>query len=868
MYVLVIILALVSVAAAALGLRHRQRLRQLSRQLESAHRDQAESESCNQQLEAEIARAHHMVLQAEMAHAEQMQIFNCAGDGMRIIDHDFNVVRVNETFSRLSGISRQEAVGAKCYDIFPNDYCHSPQCPLVHILEGDARVEREVQGRRADGTAIPCLLTATRLMDPKMEQAGIVESFMDLSHRLRIDELLKEKLKAETASEAKSQFLANMSHEMRTPLNGVIGMAELFADTHLDENQRNLLQTIMIEAESLLSLINQVLDYSKIEAGKLELEHIPFDLRVTVEDLAASAGTQALQRGIQFISYLSPRVPERLVGDPGRVRQILANLVSNALKFTQEGQVSVKGDIIENSAEHVRVCFAVEDSGIGIPPEKQAAIFESFFQVDGGMTRRYGGTGLGTTIAKQLAEAMDGEIGLQSEEGRGSLFWVTMRFEKCKESLGDPPVVDLHGRRILIVDDCETNRFIQAEYLKHAGATTIEADHPREALTHFLAAVEADTPFDLVLSDFQMPALTGFDLAAEIRRLDPTQHVPIIVITSAGRPGDAKSCRALGIDGYLSKPIRRDELLRAAAMVLDPDRVQDEDSAQRLVTRYTVAESFRRSLQVLFVEDYPTNQQVGMRHLTEAGYQVDLVENGRDAVEAARRKSYDLILMDIQMPIMDGYEATRAIRATEEVVGEKPPAARGMAHRVPIIAMTAHAIDGYRDECLAVGMDDYITKPLWRKDLLRIVEKWTQVAAQVETPPAEVMADSPPLPEGDQGQAASCDQLEALFDRERALEEFGDDPEFLEEVLTGFLENVAEQLSQLATAIETGDADRVRREAHSIKGGAANLTAMSLSGAAKELEELGKRGDLEAASFQLNTVEVEYERLVAYLRAA
>ncbi len=856
-------------ASACYGWWRNQRLRG---RLHAADAAQIQLQEYNAQLEDQIARANQMVLRTEWAHAEQMQIFNCAGDGMRIIDHDFNVLRINQTFARLSGVSPQDAVGAKCYDVFSCEHCHTHECPLVRIMDGEDRVEHEVQGIDLNGTLIPCLLTATRLMDPKMEQAGIVESFMDLTHRMRIEELLKEKLKAETACEAKSQFLANMSHEMRTPLNGVIGMAELFADTQLDENQRNLLQTIMTEAESLLALINQVLDYSKIEAGKLELERIPFDLRVTLEDLAAGAGTQAAQRGIEFVSYLSPRVPERMIGDPGRVRQILANLVSNALKFTHEGEISIKGDIIEEAADSVRVCFAVEDTGIGIPADQQDSIFDSFFQVDGGMTRSYGGTGLGTTIAKQLAEAMDGEIGLQSQVGRGTVFWVTMVFKRCREKLAPPERVDLSGQRILIVDDCETNRFIQAEYLKHCGAAITEAAHPREALALVRAALASASPYSLILTDFQMPGMTGFDLAIAIRDLEGSSRTPIIVITSAGRAGDARSCQQIGVDGYLTKPIRRAELLRAISFVLNPAAVPCAQAETSLVTRHTVAESFRRDAQILFVEDYRTNQLVGMRHLAEVGYQVDLAENGRLAVEAARRKTYDLILMDIQMPIMDGYEATRCIREAESSIAHKPPAARGLPHRVPIIAMTAHAIDGYREECLQAGMDDYITKPLWRKDLLRMVEKWLTAGGDV---PADTLAADVADPGPDTAVVADALRANAAvdenysrvndesppWDEARALEEFGEDRDFLAEVLSGFLAKVTDQIQVLKEAIDQGDADRIRREAHSIKGGAANLTAHALASVAEQLEDAGRESRLDMAAHLWPQLRDEHRRL-------
>jgi two-component system, sensor histidine kinase and response regulator len=828
----------------------------------------------NRQLEGAMDRANQMVLQAEMAHAEIAQIFNAAGDGMRMIDQEFLIRRVNRTFVTLSGISEQDAVGRKCFDVFPSECCHTAKCPLVCITTSDTRVESQVEGLRPDGTKVPCVLTATRFQDPKTGSLGIVESFTDLSHRMRIQELLTEKTKVEAASEAKSQFLANMSHEMRTPLNGIIGMSELFGDTDLNDDQRNLLHTISNEAESLLDLINRVLDYSKLEAGKLILDRMPFDLRVTLEDLAASAGPRAFQKGLEFISYLSPEVPARLVGDPGRVRQVLANLISNALKFTHEGQISVMGDICHEDERNIGVCFVVEDTGIGIPREQQGAIFDSFFQVDHGMSRRYGGTGLGTTIAKQLAEAMGGQIGLHSQVGHGSTFWVTMKFERANEEALAAESALLAGRRILVVDDNATNRVIQLAYLRDWGCIASEAAGSQQALALIDDAQLEERPFDLILADYQMPDATGFDLAAELRRRESGRRTPIIILTSVGRSGDGQSCREIGIDGYLTKPIRRNELRRAIVLVLDPSAAARATDGQALVTRHTVAESLRDKAQILFVEDYLTNQQVGMRHLADAGYRVDLAEDGRQAVDATRYKRYDLILMDIQMPIMDGAAATRLIREAEQKIAEKLGAEGATGPHVPIIAMTAHAYVGCREECLASGMDDYITKPLRRRDLLALVDKWLSKSASA-TEEQEYLPDDghQELVEGAECVGGSevvqgLDGERAPMDLPRALEEFGGDQAFLNEVLSAFLRKVDEQLGVLQQAIEAGDPEVVRKEAHAIKGGAANLTAAALSAAAHDLELLGKSRTLLEAPAVLEKLTQEYRRLERQAQAA
>ena len=667
----------------------------------------------------------------------------------------------------------------------------------------------------------------------------------DISERMRAKTMEQEKIKAESASLAKSEFLANMSHEIRTPLNGIIGMAELATDTDLDENQRNIFHTINTEANSLLDIINDVLDFSKIEAGKFELEEIPFNLRHTIEDVANSFAHRAEQKGIEYISFLSPDVPSRLIGDPGRLRQILTNLSGNALKFTHEGEIYIEAKMAEDLGDKVKIQFLVKDTGIGIPKEKQSAIFESFTQADGSTTRKYGGTGLGTTISKRLVELMDGEIDVESEEDKGSTFLFTAVFAKQTghEVALTRKEVDLSNLKVLVVDDNQTNRFILKEYLESWGCLPVEATSGKEALSILKESIASKEPFDLLLTDFQMPEMSGFELVKEIRAIKDSKEVPTIVLSSAGMRGDAKICADIGIEGYLNKPVRRDDLRKGIILVLGLSTKKELDTFPGLVTRHSIAE-LKKETQILLTEDYPTNQQVAMRHLVKGGYQVDLAEDGRQAVEAYKRKRYDLILMDIQMPIMDGYAATRKIRGIE--TRDLEPST---IQRVPIIAMTAHAIKGYREKCLEAGMDDYIAKPLRRKDLLAMAEKWTQGIDD-----SRLKIDDCTIPRGNQGSKAPMEY-------ERALEEFEGDEEFLMEVLEGFIGNVTSQIKIIRQAISDGDAEIVRREGHSIKGGAGNLTAGKLVDIAFELENIGKYGMLEGGIDALKKLEQEFFRL-------
>jgi len=627
--------------------------------------------------------------------------------GIVIIDEQTHIiVDVNPAAADMIGLPREKIVGEICHKfICPAE---EGKCPISNLNQKVDNSERILLTGK--GEEIPILKSVTRI--DLFGRSHLLESFVDISERKEMEaKLVHAKQEAIDTSQSKTEFIANMSHEIRTPMNGIMGMTELLLDTELSEEQKNYAEMIRVSSEFLLTIINDILDFSKIEARKLDLDNIDFNLNDTFSDTVSSLAKQANQKGLELIADIPPELNYTVSGDPGRLRQVLINLINNAIKFTVKGKIVVSVREQERSGSKITMHFTVADTGIGIPKNKLSMIFQYFAQVDSSLTRKFGGTGLGLTISSMLAHLMGGRIWVESEEGKGSRFHFTVVFNhmvKETKRTVRAKFDRLRNMSVLIVDDNPINRLVLYGMLKNWKMIPKAVESGKAALNEISRDKKAGKKFDLILIDFQMPEMDGFSLVERIIKKDYLDNSTIMMLTSSGNRGDAARCRKLGIRGYLLKPIKQSELFNAILLIFGT-KTEKKDNEQ-LITRHSVRE-LKKGLKVLLAEDNIINQKVSSRILEKYGHLVTIAVDGEDVLAKMKEQTFDLILMDVKMPNMDGFEATDEIRSQEKKSGG----------HIPIIAMTAHVISGYRDKCISAGMDDCVTKPMRGEILEKII---------------------------------------------------------------------------------------------------------------------------------------------------
>ncbi len=780
-----------------------------------------------------MKRAERAVRKAEEQYRELVET---AADLVWQIDLDARWSFMNAACERIYGLEAGQIVGRPLVERATAEHESEDVTAFRGVLQGSELTDYETIHCNVAGGLKHLSFSARPVRDDSGAIIGARGIARDVTERAAAAEALeKAREEAERAAQTKSAFLANMSHEIRTPMNGVLGMTEVLLGTELTTEQRRAAELVHSSADALLRIIDDTLDFSKIEGGRFELEEIPFDLPGLIDSTVRPLAIRAVERGVELAYEVRPDVPRMIRGDPGRLRQVVTNLAGNAVKFTHEGEVVVTVSLEGESDETAEVRFSVRDTGIGIPADQLEMIFAEFSQADVSTTRKYGGTGLGLAISRRIVRLMGGNLAVVSEVDVGSefSFVVVLKKEEAHAVSGVPAYgMALNGMKALVIADKATNRRMVREMLELAGVDVDEADSGRAGLESLRGAIESGTPMRVAVIEAHMRGLDGFEVARVVQGDPELSKTRLMMLTSAGMRGDARRCRELGIAAYLPKPVSRFDLLEAAALLAESD---PKEHPGGLVTRHTIDET-RRRLQILLAEDNPVNQQVAATMLRKRGHHVDIVANGRDAVNAVADKEYDLVLMDVQMPELDGVSATKEIRSS--------------GNKLPIIAMTAHAMAGDRERCLVAGMTEYVAKPFKPHELFAAVEGWSLSQGSED-------GDT----ERDDGPPVDVESFRSTL-REAGVEEA------VESMIEAFLHDAPRRMDQLESAVLAADVGQVYKTAHAFKSASGTIGARRLAELLKQVEAAGRSGDPAESARLLELVLQEYQAVLDYLRAA
>ena len=822
-------------------------------------------------IKADITEQKRMLEQVRQSEKKYREVVDHIQKVVFQMDGGFRWTFLNPAWRRITGRMVEESLGKSFFEtIHPEDHQKAMEL-LEPVLGGSAeQCHGEVRIVTTEGKVRWGEIFALPHCDEQGDFAGLYGTLNDITERRAAEAAQREAMAAaESANRAKGEFLANMSHEIRTPLNGVIGAIDLLLEMDLTPQQRRYARLVKTSSEALLSLISDILDFSKIEAGKLELDSTDFDLPLLVEDAVEMAAVPAARKRLELACHIDERIRSMVRGDGDRLRQVLMNLLSNAIKFTERGHVLVRVVQESESDNQVMVRLSVEDTGIGIAPGRLDRLFKSFSQVDASTTRKYGGTGLGLAICKQLVELMGGTIAVESQEGRGSRFYLSLPLHKAATATSPRLLpAKVQGLRVLAVDDNAAHLEVLQDQLKSWGLSVTACHSGAEALAALRQANQEQRPLQLAIVDQQMPKMDGLELAAAIKQDPNLRSTVLVLLTAVESAIGAVEVEAEGFAAFLAKPVRQSQLFDAIMQALASDAESRGPSCP--LPQVVGPAAPKAEARILLAEDNEINQVVAAEVLKKAGYACDIVGDGTRALEAVQRKFYDLVLMDCQMPEMDGFEATGRIRQAE-AEGKLPR--RTGDQRLPIIALTANAISGDRDRCLTAGMDNYLTKPLDRKRLIQTIE-----AALAERSGLKVQSSGPQVKANLEHQTntehrsdvAKPDTQDpqpdvAPIDLPSLLERCMGDMAFVETILKKFEEQALATLGALSECVAAGNAPEAARKAHALKGAAANLSAEPLRAAAAQLEQIGRKGQLEMADACLKQIHVELEQCLAFI---